>query len=73
MTQLAAIGRICLPRKSDYAGLARTWRRDLVAGFTVGIAALPLAHLGARISDTGEHVGRRALALRDSGTGSVHS
>ncbi len=32
-----------LPRRSDYAGLRRSWSRDLVAGVTVGIVALPLA------------------------------
>ena len=38
-----------LPRRSDYAGLRRSWRRDLLAGITVGIVALPLA-LGFGIS-----------------------
>ncbi len=37
------VRRICLPRRSDYAGLTGAWRRDLVAGLTVGIVALPLA------------------------------
>ena len=32
-----------LPRSSDYAGLRRSWRGDVVAGITVGIVALPLA------------------------------
>jgi sulfate permease, SulP family len=32
-----------LPRRADYAGLSRSWRRDLVAGVTVGVVALPLA------------------------------
>lgn len=32
-----------LPRRSDYAGLDRSWPRDLAAGLTVGIVALPLA------------------------------
>jgi sulfate permease, SulP family len=32
-----------LPRRADYAGLARSWRGDLVAGLTVGVVALPLA------------------------------
>jgi SulP family sulfate permease len=31
------------PRRSDYAGLPRSWRTDLVAGITVGVVALPLA------------------------------
>ncbi|WP_127126169.1 SulP family inorganic anion transporter [Georgenia sp. SYP-B2076] len=34
---------LSLPRRSDYADLPRSWRRDLVAGVTVGIVALPLA------------------------------
>jgi sulfate permease, SulP family len=32
-----------LPRRADYAGLGRSWRRDVVAGMTVGVVALPLA------------------------------
>ena len=32
-----------LPHRSDYAGLPRTWRRDILAGITVGVVALPLA------------------------------
>ncbi|BBY64153.1 SulP family inorganic anion transporter [Mycolicibacterium helvum] len=32
-----------LPRFSDYAELPRTWRRDIIAGVTVGVVALPLA------------------------------
>lgn len=32
-----------LPRRSDYEGLDRSWRADLVAGLTVGVVALPLA------------------------------
>ena len=32
-----------LPRRADYAGLRRSWPRDLAAGVTVGIVALPLA------------------------------
>lgn len=35
--------RSLLPRASDYGGLGRSWRADLVAGVTVGIVALPLA------------------------------
>jgi Sulfate permease and related transporters (MFS superfamily) len=38
-----------LPSLKDYAALPRTWRRDLLAGLTVGIVALPLA-LGFGIS-----------------------
>lgn len=32
-----------LPSRRDYAGLRRSWPRDLAAGLTVGIVALPLA------------------------------
>ena len=32
-----------LPRTADYAGLRTTWTRDLIAGLTVGVVALPLA------------------------------
>lgn len=39
----ATVARRTLPRRSDYAGLRTTWRRDLLAGVTVAIVALPLA------------------------------
>ncbi|TDO14795.1 SulP family sulfate permease [Mycobacterium sp. BK086] len=32
-----------LPRLSDYKDLPRSWRRDVLAGVTVGVVALPLA------------------------------
>lgn len=32
-----------LPTASDYRGLRGTWRRDVAAGVTVGVVALPLA------------------------------
>lgn len=35
--------RSLLPRRSDYAGLSRSWRGDAIAGLTVGVVALPLA------------------------------
>jgi SulP family sulfate permease len=38
-----------LPARSDYAPAKSTWRRDLLAGLTVGIVALPLA-LGFGVS-----------------------
>jgi SulP family sulfate permease len=37
-----AIARL-LPRRSDYAGVRHSWRRDVLAGLTVGVVALPLA------------------------------
>ena len=37
------LAAMTLPRKSDYAGLSRSWRSDLMAGLTVGVVALPLA------------------------------
>lgn len=35
--------RSLLPTSADYAELPRSWRRDLLAGVTVGVVALPLA------------------------------
>ena len=32
-----------LPERADYADLPRSWRRDIIAGVTVGVVALPLA------------------------------
>ena len=32
-----------LPHRSDYSELPRSWRRDVLAGATVGVVALPLA------------------------------
>lgn len=32
-----------LPRREDYRGLSASWRRDVLAGVTVGVVALPLA------------------------------
>ena len=29
-----------LPHRSDYAELPRSWRRDILAGITVGVVAL---------------------------------
>jgi SulP family sulfate permease len=49
MTRLRAYLKRFLPGPRDYAGLGRSWRRDLLAGLTVGIVALPLA-LGFGIS-----------------------
>lgn len=36
------LGRL-LPHRRDYAELPRSWRRDIMAGVTVGVVALPLA------------------------------
>ncbi len=41
-SRFSAVTRL-LPRRSDYAGLSRSWRTDVVAGVTVGVVALPLA------------------------------
>ena len=41
--------RSLLPGSADYRDLPRTWRKDLLAGVTVGIVALPLA-LGFGVS-----------------------
>lgn len=35
--------RRLLPHRGDYAGLRGSWRRDVLAGITVGVVALPLA------------------------------
>jgi len=40
---LGAAVRPLLPGRDDYRGLRRSWGRDLAAGVTVGIVALPLA------------------------------
>ena len=45
----AAYVRGLLPSRDDYRAVKRTWRRDLLAGVTVGIVALPLA-LGFGVS-----------------------
>jgi sulfate permease, SulP family len=49
MTNIGSHLRGLLPGPRDYSGLRRSWRRDLLAGLTVGIVALPLA-LGFGIS-----------------------
>lgn len=43
ITTWGASLRGLLPRRSDYAGLRQSWRRDVLAGVTVGVVALPLA------------------------------
>jgi len=42
MTTSSRIARL-LPGRSDYAEVPRSWRRDVLAGLTVGVVALPLA------------------------------
>lgn len=41
--EAARRGRLLLPSREDYSGLAGSWRGDLIAGVTVGVVALPLA------------------------------
>lgn len=42
---IAAVGDLArlLPNRRDYAELGSSWRRDILAGVTVGVVALPLA------------------------------
>ncbi|BBX28681.1 SulP family inorganic anion transporter [Mycolicibacterium alvei] len=42
MITTGTIARL-LPQRDDYADLPRSWRRDVLAGVTVGVVALPLA------------------------------
>ncbi len=35
--------RLLLPQRADYSALPKSWRRDVLAGATVGVVALPLA------------------------------
>jgi SulP family sulfate permease len=46
-----------LPRRGDYAGLGQSWRRDVVAGLTVGVVALPLALAFGIASGVGARAG----------------
>lgn len=41
-TAQIVLGRVGI-RRDDYAGAGRSWRRDLIAGLTVAVVALPLA------------------------------
>ena len=43
ITKSAGALRRLLPHRGDYAGLRGSWRRDVLAGITVGVVALPLA------------------------------
>jgi 4-amino-4-deoxy-L-arabinose transferase-like glycosyltransferase len=49
-----------LPRRADYAGLRRSWPRNLAAGVTVGVVALPLV-LAAIVYAASGLVGRILL------------
>ncbi|OLO99149.1 sodium-independent anion transporter [Mycolicibacterium porcinum] len=40
---VAGTFRRLLPHRDDYTELPRSWRRDILAGVTVGVVALPLA------------------------------
>lgn len=40
---VAGTFRRLLPHRDDYSELPRSWRRDILAGVTVGVVALPLA------------------------------
>lgn len=40
--KIGSLARL-LPQRSDYDGLSRSWGRDVLAGVTVGVVALPLA------------------------------
>jgi SulP family sulfate permease len=46
-----------LPRPSDYRGLRASWRRDVVAGVTVAVVALPLALAFGVTSGVGPRAG----------------
>jgi SulP family sulfate permease len=41
-TVIAGMGHL-LPHRNDYSDVPRSWRRDVLAGLTVGVVALPLA------------------------------
>ena len=41
--RVLATAASCVPTRADYAGLSTSWRRDMLAGITVGVIALPLA------------------------------
>ena len=43
ITKAAATLARLLPNRGDYADVPRSWRRDVLAGVTVGVVALPLA------------------------------
>lgn len=45
------------PSRIDYSGIKKSWRRDLLAGITVGIIALPLALAFGITSGAGAQAG----------------
>jgi SulP family sulfate permease len=53
---MAAFRRL-LPRRTDYAGIATTWRSDVIAGVTVAVVALPLALAFGITTGLGAEVG----------------
>ncbi len=42
-TRFVGFAGSMLPTRRDYGGVRRSWRKDVVAGLTVGVVALPLA------------------------------
>src|SRR5690625_2392216 len=61
------LAAMTLPRKSDYAGLSRSWRSDLMAGLTVGVVALPLALGFGVASGVGAAAGRVTAVVAGCG------
>ena len=68
MTRPIAALAALLPRRADYAELPRSWGRDLLAGVTVGVVALPLA-LAFGISSGAALVAAFRLAEREENAG----
>ena len=58
-----------LPRRADYTGLARSWRRDAMAGLTVGVVALPLALAFGISSGVGAAAGLVTAVVAGVGAG----
>ena len=56
-----------LPNRQDYAELPKSWRRDVLAGITVGVVALPLALVAA----AAVYAGRGRALAGGQGTGLV--
>ncbi|MBB3087030.1 SulP family inorganic anion transporter [Geodermatophilus sabuli] len=62
-------GRVAalLPRAEDYRGLRRSWPRDLAAGVTVAVVALPLALGFAVATGVGAQVGLVTAVVAGAG------